>query len=222
MFFNRLTALVFNVISTWIIFCNQTENIHTALRFILHDTVKRTVGAGVTDWRGMVRLRSGWNGMFDVIGLHALIALNHNPLACMTDIPEAPVISGLLAATEGQRITLNCTVRCHCPLTSPTLQWIWEQGSHWNDSEPEEDQMVLTDPYRPTLRSSLSFTATYQLKPRIKCEVRHPGFGALVTAKSLHITCEQRLDFANIHKFAPSDTFKCLSFFHPLVNSSFS
>lgn len=144
--------------------------------------------------------------------MDALIELNHNPLACLADIPEAPVISGPLAATEGQRVNLNCTVRSHCPSTPPTIRWIWEQGSHWNNSEHEEVQMVLTDPYRPTLRSSLSFTTTYKMKPRIKCEVRHPGVRPLVTAKSLHITCEQSLDFTDTHKFPSSDTLKCMRF----------
>lgn len=145
--------------------------------------------------------------------MNALMTLTHNPLACLTETPEAPVIGGLSAATEGQRVTLNCTVRCHCPSTHPTLRWIWEQGSHWNDTEHEEVQMVLTDPYTPTLLSSLSFTATYQLKPRLKCEVRHPGVRALVTAKTLHITCEQRLDFADIHKLTSSDTENVVLFF---------
>lgn len=123
------------------------------------------------------------------------MTLSHEGLVCLTDIPEAPVISGLLATTEGQRVTLNCTVSCHCPFTPPTLRWIWEQGSHWNGSELEEVQMLLEDPHRPTLLSSLSFTATYQVKPRIKCEVHHPGVKALVTAKSLHITCEKKACF---------------------------
>lgn len=144
-------------------------------------------------------------GTFDLISLDALkdarVTLSHKCLVCLTDIPEAPVISGLLAATEGQRVTLNCTVSCHCPSSPPTLHWIWEQGSHWNDSELEEVQTLLTDPHRQTLLSSLSFTTTYQVKPRIKCEVRHPGHRSVVTAKSLHITCEQRLDFVDFHRF---------------------
>lgn len=149
------------------------------------------------------------------------MTLSHTCLGCLTDTPEAPVISGLLAATEGQRVTLNCTVSCHCPSTPPILRWIWDQGSHWNDSELEVVQMLLPDPHRPTLLSSLSFTATYQVKPTVKCEVLHPGVRALVTAKSLHITCEQQLDFADFHKFAESDT-KMSSFFCPPVNSSCS
>lgn len=105
------------------------------------------------------------------------------------DTPEAPVISGQLAAIEGQRVTLNCSVSCHCPSTPPTLRWIWEHGSHWNDSEPEELQMLLPDAQRPTfVLSSLSFTATHQVKPRIKCEVRDIGVRAVATAKNLHIT----------------------------------
>ncbi|XP_075899425.1 sialoadhesin isoform X2 [Nelusetta ayraudi] len=104
------------------------------------------------------------------------------------DTPEAPVISGLLSATEGQRVTLNCSVSCHCPSAPPNLHWILEKG--WNDSEVQKDevQILLSNPHRPTLLSSLSFTATHQVKPRIKCEVRHPGVRALATAKILHIT----------------------------------
>lgn len=129
--------------------------------------------------------------------MNALLKLRPDCLFCPTDTPEAPVISGLLSATEGQRVTLNCSVSCHCPSALPTLHWILEQG--WNDSEVQkiEVEVLLPHLHRPTLLSSLSFTATHQVKPRIKCEVRHPGVRALATAKNLHITCEQRLDFAN-------------------------
>lgn len=131
--------------------------------------------------------------------MNALMKLRSDCLFCPTDTPEAPVISGLLSATEGQRVTLNCSVSCHCPSAPPTLHWILEQG--WNDSEVQkiEAEMLLPDLQRPTLLSSLSFTATHQVKPRIKCEVRHPGVRALATAKNLHITCEQRLDFTDFH-----------------------
>lgn len=156
--------------------------------------------------------------------MNALKKLRPDCHFCLTDTPEDPVISGLLSATEGQRVTLNCSVSCHCPSAPPTLHWILEKG--WNDSEVQkvEVQILLSDPHRPTLLSSLSFTATHQVKPRIKCEVRHPGVRALATAKILHITCEQRLDFANFHIFAESDTLKCLflSFFPPPTTSSFS
>ncbi|XP_017279225.1 B-cell receptor CD22 [Kryptolebias marmoratus] len=104
------------------------------------------------------------------------------------DTPEPPVISGVLSATEGQLVTLNCSVIFHCPFTPPVLQWRWERGTLLNNTEFGEVQELYTDPHRRMLLSSLSFTVSHQVKPRLRCEVKHPGAKALAAARDLHVT----------------------------------
>ncbi|XP_030606567.1 sialic acid-binding Ig-like lectin 5 [Archocentrus centrarchus] len=104
------------------------------------------------------------------------------------DTPEAPVISGLLSATEGQLVTLNCSVNYHCPSTPPALQWMWERGSQLNRTQPGEQQTLYPDPHRQVLLASLTFTVTHPVKPRLRCEVIFPGPKTLSTLKDLHVT----------------------------------
>lgn len=118
----------------------------------------------------------------------------YDALLSLTDTPEAPVITGLSAATEGQHVTLNCSVGYHCPSAPPTLRWIWEKGALWNGSKPGEVQTLLLHPHRPMLLTSLSFIATPEVKPRFRCEAHHPGGNPLATLKNLHVTCEHRFD----------------------------
>ncbi|XP_078027875.1 sialic acid-binding Ig-like lectin 5 isoform X2 [Epinephelus lanceolatus] len=106
----------------------------------------------------------------------------------IVDTPEAPVISGMLSATEGQLVTLNCSVSYHCPSRPPALQWSWERGAQLNSTEPGEVQTLHPEPHRPMLLASLSFTVSHQVKPRLKCEVSYPGAKALAISKDLHVT----------------------------------
>ncbi|XP_037642107.1 sialoadhesin isoform X1 [Sebastes umbrosus] len=106
----------------------------------------------------------------------------------VVDTPEAPVISGMLSATEGQLVTLNCSVRYHCPSRPPALQWSWERGAQLNRTEPEEVQTLHPEPHRPMLLAPLSFTVSHQVKPRLRCEVSYPGARALSVSKDLHVT----------------------------------
>lgn len=108
-----------------------------------------------------------------------------------TDTPEAPIISGMLAATEGQVVSMNCSVNYHCPSRPPALQWIWERGDQLNITKPVEIQTIFAEPNRPMLLASLSFTVSHQVKPRLRCEASYPGASALATSKELHVTCEQ-------------------------------
>lgn len=132
--------------------------------------------------------------LFSALEFTRVIKPSYDGLLSLTDTPEPPVITGLSAATEGQLVTLNCSVSYHCPSVPPTLRWIWERGTPWNDSEPGEVQTLLLDAHRPMLLTSLSFIATHKVKPRFRCEVRHPGGNALATSKNLHVTCEHRFD----------------------------
>ncbi|KAM9353529.1 LOW QUALITY PROTEIN: sialic acid-binding Ig-like lectin 5, partial [Symphorus nematophorus] len=104
------------------------------------------------------------------------------------DTPEAPVISGTLSATEGQLVTLNCSVSYHCPSRPPALQWSWERGAQLNTTEPVEVQTLHPDSHIRMLLASLSFTVSHKVKPRLKCEVSYPGAKALATSKDLHVT----------------------------------
>lgn len=102
--------------------------------------------------------------------------------------PEAPVISGVLSATEGQLVTLNCTVRYFCPSRPPALQWRWEKGALLKSSEPGMVQTLYPEAHRPVLVTSLTFTASHQIKPRLRCEASYPGAKSVSTLKNLHVT----------------------------------
>ncbi|XP_056237652.1 sialoadhesin isoform X1 [Seriola aureovittata] len=106
----------------------------------------------------------------------------------VVDTPEAPVISGMLSATEGQLVTLNCSVNYYCPSRPPALQWSWERGGHLNSTEPGEVQTLYPEPHRLMLLAPLSFTVSHQVKPRLRCEVSYPGAKTLATSKDLHVT----------------------------------
>lgn len=109
----------------------------------------------------------------------------------LADSPEAPVISGTLAATEGQLVTLNCSVSYHCPSRPPALQWTWERGTQPNGTKQGEVQILHPEAHRLMLLAPLSFTVSHKVKPKLRCEVSYPGAKALATSKELHVTCEQ-------------------------------
>ncbi|CAJ1062787.1 sialoadhesin-like [Xyrichtys novacula] len=108
----------------------------------------------------------------------------------VAETPEAPVISGVLSATEGQRVTLNCSIGYHCPSRPPVLQWRWERGAQLNSTDPGEVQMhyLHPEPDRLVLLASLSLTVSHQVKPKLRCEVSYPGAQTLATSRELHVT----------------------------------
>lgn len=107
------------------------------------------------------------------------------------DTPEAPIISGMLAATEGQLVSVNCSVNYYCPSRPPILRWIWERGDQLNITKPPEIQTVFPEHHRPLMLVSLSFTVSHRLKPRLRCEASYPKAKALTASKDLHVTCEK-------------------------------
>lgn len=106
------------------------------------------------------------------------------------DTPESPIISGMLAATEGQLVSVNCSVNYYCPSRPPILHWIWERGDQLNITKPPEIQTVFPEHHRPLMLASLSFTVSHRIKPRLRCEASYPGAKALTASKDLHVTCE--------------------------------
>ena len=116
-----------------------------------------------------------------------------------TDTPEAPIITGMLVATEGQIVSMNCSVNYHCPSRPPALQWILERGDQHNITKTVAIQTVFAEPNKPVLLASLSFTVLDQVKPRLRCEASYPGAIALATSKELHVTCEQILSIDSIY-----------------------
>ncbi|XP_029687587.1 sialoadhesin-like [Takifugu rubripes] len=106
----------------------------------------------------------------------------------VVDTPEAPIISGMLAATEGQLVSVNCSVNYYCPSRPPILQWIWERGDQLNITKPPEIQTVFPEHHRPLMLASLSFTVSHRVKPRLRCEASYPGAKALTASKDLHVT----------------------------------
>ncbi|XP_028325668.1 sialoadhesin isoform X2 [Gouania willdenowi] len=102
--------------------------------------------------------------------------------------PDSPTISGPMSAAEGQRVMLNCSVSYHCPSRPPTLQWRWDRGTGLNSTQLEETQSVYTDAHGLVLVASLFFNVSHQVKPRVKCEVNHPGIKPVFASKELHVT----------------------------------
>ncbi|XP_068613661.1 sialic acid-binding Ig-like lectin 13 [Brachionichthys hirsutus] len=98
------------------------------------------------------------------------------------------VAGGTLSATEGQLVTLNCSVSYYCPSGPPALQWVWERGAQLNGTDPVEVQKLHPEPQRLMLLSPLSFIASHKVKPRLRCEARYPGAKALSTLRDLHVT----------------------------------
>lgn len=107
----------------------------------------------------------------------------------VSERPEYPVISGPGSVTEGQLVSLNCTVNFSCPSRPPVLHWHWERGARPKGSGGGVHQLVHPLTNSPLLLSSLSFNASHSVKPRLRCAATYPG-GAIVGAlREVHITC---------------------------------
>ncbi|KAK7887004.1 hypothetical protein WMY93_026625 [Mugilogobius chulae] len=106
----------------------------------------------------------------------------------LTDEPAAPVISGISAFTEGQLVTLNCSVDFSCVSKPPSLMWSWDRGAQLNSTEPGGLLTQFPQPHRPQLVSTLSFTATHQVQPRVRCEAVYPEGKSTAALKDMHVT----------------------------------
>ncbi|KAJ3597952.1 hypothetical protein NHX12_001467 [Muraenolepis orangiensis] len=108
----------------------------------------------------------------------------------VSERPESPVISGPASVTEGQPVSLNCTVGSFCPSRPPALRWHWERGGQPNVSDAGEQLFLQTQ--RPLLLSSLSFTASHLAKPRLRCEATYPGGAIAAALREVHVTFAPR------------------------------
>ncbi|KAK0147366.1 Sialoadhesin [Merluccius polli] len=110
----------------------------------------------------------------------------------VSEHPESPVISSPGSFTEGQLVSLNCTVDSFCPSRPPVLRWHWERGSQPNSSDGGNQLLLHPETHRPLLLSSLSFTASHLVKPRLRCEATYPGGAIMGALREVHITFAPR------------------------------
>ncbi|XP_077453811.1 sialoadhesin isoform X2 [Stigmatopora argus] len=104
----------------------------------------------------------------------------------VVDTPEAPVISGVSSAADGQTVTFNCSARYQCPSEPPTLRWQWERGV-----QPVGDQEARTfhgQDGRLLLQSALTFRVRRRVKTGLRCELSYPRANLVVAIKDLLIT----------------------------------
>nr|XP_057940043.1 sialic acid-binding Ig-like lectin 14 [Doryrhamphus excisus] len=104
--------------------------------------------------------------------------------------PEAPVISGVSSAEEGQEVTLNCSVSYRCPATPPTLHWRWERGVH--PLGAQEVRTLQPDAPLPVLQASLTFRVSHRVKAGLRCELSYAGSKTVVAVKDLRVTFPPR------------------------------
>lgn len=106
-------------------------------------------------------------------------------------VPEQPVLSVPSVVVLGQMVVLNCSVRIICPLEPPRLLWVWERGSAEGAKELRGKERVQTEGYMSSLISSLSFTPSELVKPRVRCDAHHHGNrkSSRVADMSIHCTC---------------------------------
>ncbi|XP_063054088.1 myelin-associated glycoprotein [Engraulis encrasicolus] len=107
---------------------------------------------------------------------------------------DAPTLTDPGSVVDGQQVVLNCSVAFPCPARPPTLRWRWLRGRPDNSSVFGQPTVLLERGSSALLWASLSFTASYHLKPRIRCEVEYAAGAPPVLA------------FRDVHvKFPPKD-----------------
>ncbi|XP_017346636.1 sialic acid-binding Ig-like lectin 10 [Ictalurus punctatus] len=93
----------------------------------------------------------------------------------VTRVPEPPALSVPSTVVLGQTVILNCSVRINCPLAPPRLLWEWERGGAEGAGEVRGTERVQTEGGLSSFISSLSFTPSELVKPRIRCDAHHHG-----------------------------------------------
>ncbi|XP_062842121.1 myelin-associated glycoprotein isoform X2 [Trichomycterus rosablanca] len=101
----------------------------------------------------------------------------------ITRFPERPEFSVPPALVLGQTVVLNCSVRISCPSAPPLLRWVWEKGG----AEHVVKERVERGGQASTLVSSLTFSSSHLIKPRLRCEALHPGNRRNSTAHTLNV-----------------------------------
>lgn len=122
----------------------------------------------------------------------------HIPVHCViytsyvfpTGIPEQPVLSVPPIVVLGQMVVMNCSIRINCPLEPPRLRWIWERGGAEGAGEDRGTERVQTEGETPLLISSLSFTPSKLVKPRVRCDAHHHGNRKSSSIANMNIHCK--------------------------------
>lgn len=105
-------------------------------------------------------------------------------------VPEQPLLSVPPVVVLGQTVVLNCSVRINCPLAPPRLHWVWERGGAEGAGEDRGTERVQTDSEMSSLISSLSFTPSELVKPRIRCDAHHHGNKKSSSVANMNIHCK--------------------------------
>ncbi|KAL4657614.1 myelin-associated glycoprotein-like isoform X1 [Arapaima gigas] len=84
----------------------------------------------------------------------------------VSDTPAPPVISDPGSLTDGQLVTLNCTVNYSCPGEPPQVRWRWERGSQKNSTQCQEQ---VPSQQELELHSSISFRVSLLTPRRFEC-----------------------------------------------------
>ncbi|KAL2084077.1 hypothetical protein ACEWY4_019595 [Coilia grayii] len=120
----------------------------------------------------------------------------------VTRSQEPPSLTDPGSVTDGQQVVLNCSATFPCPSQPPTLRWRWMRGRPDNSSVFGQPT-VLQDPGKsPLLWASLTFTASYHLKPRIRCEVDYQGGTPVVATKDVHVKFPPKDVHIRLHTLA--------------------
>ncbi|KAL0984787.1 hypothetical protein UPYG_G00146880 [Umbra pygmaea] len=114
----------------------------------------------------------------------------------VSDSTELPVISGMGRVTEGQVVSLNCSLNYSCPFHPPALLWHWERGPQENCTEHQGPQELKP---QGRLWASITFTAVHHIKSRVRCEAVYPGGRRIYTIKELHVTFPPKDVMVSVH-----------------------
>ncbi|XP_056617816.1 myelin-associated glycoprotein-like isoform X2 [Triplophysa dalaica] len=87
--------------------------------------------------------------------------------------PDPPKLTDPGPVKEGQRVTLNCSVRLSCPSERPGLVWMWERGEHDGSIVHGDTELQHKPGQFLLLQSSLTFTVPQHTNPRVRCQANY-------------------------------------------------